>query len=135
VSGKRVLVAVLVLFVAAVVTRGIMIIGLPSEERTRRIDERRVQDLQRLSRAVEVYHGRHQALPPSLGDLIAEPGLAMTINDGESGQRYDYRTVDTERYEVCASFARAVPPGTEADFWSHGAGRQCFTLTVKPARP
>ena len=46
-----------------------MIIGLPSEERTRQIDERRVEDLQRISRAVEVYHTRHQRLPQSLDEL------------------------------------------------------------------
>ena len=54
--SKRTLVGVLVLLVALAVTRGIMIIGLPSEERTRQIDERRVQDLQRMSRAVDVFY-------------------------------------------------------------------------------
>ena len=62
-SGKRALVSILVIVVAIVVVRGIMIIGSPSEERTRRIDSRRANDLQLISRSVEIYHTRHRQVP------------------------------------------------------------------------
>jgi hypothetical protein len=42
VTGKRTLALVLVFVVAAAVTTGIVIIGSPGEERTRRLDARRI---------------------------------------------------------------------------------------------
>jgi hypothetical protein len=131
VSGKRALVIALVIVVALVVIRGIMIIGSPSEERTRRIDSRRVSDLQRISQAITVYYTRHQRLPSSLGELGAEPGMTIATADSENARPYEFRGIDAERYELCASFAREMPRGAAADFWSHGAGRQCFTVKVK----
>jgi hypothetical protein len=131
VSGKRVLAAVLVLVVALVVIRGIMIIGSPSEERTRRMDSRRVDDLQRISSAIEVYHRRHQRLPGSLEQLAKEPGLEPVARDPVTNQPYSYRAVDATRYEVCGTFDRETSD-RRADFWAHGAGEQCFTLNIKP---
>ena len=78
---------------------------------------------------------RHQRLPPSLDELAGEPGLTFATSDGETGVPYDYRAIDVERYEVCASFANDVPPGAYAGFWSHGTGKQCFTLKAKQTTP
>ena len=133
VTGKRVLAAVLLVIVVLAVTRAIMIIGSPSEERTRRLDGRRVEDLQGISQSVEVYRTRHQRLPASLEELAAEPGLSAVQRDPVSGMPYAYRTVDARSYEVCAEFDRETADVRAAGFWSHGAGRQCFTLTIKPS--
>ena len=135
VSGKRALVAVLVILVAFVVARGLLIIGPPGEERTRRLDARRIEDLQRISRAAEVFHGRHQRLPETLAELGLEPGLSSIAQDPVSGQPYPYRIVDANRYELCSAFDRETADRGSADFWSHGAGRQCFTLKVKETTP
>jgi hypothetical protein len=131
-SGKRLLAVVLTLVVATAVVTGIVIIGSPMEERTRRLDTRRVQDLQQISQAVQVYHGRHQRTPASLDELSKEPGLAMVPRDPMTGQPYRYLSVDAERYELCGTFDRDSDART-ASFWSHGAGTQCFTLNVKQA--
>ena len=80
-TGKRALAIVLVIVVGAAVTAGIVIIGSPAEERTRRLDTRRVEDLQRISGAVEVYHQRHQRVPLSLEELSKEPGLSAVARD------------------------------------------------------
>ena len=73
-TGKRTLAIVLMIVVGAAVTTGIVIIGSPGEERTRRLDTRRVEDLQRISGAVEVYHKRHQRVPASSGGAVAGTG-------------------------------------------------------------
>ncbi|HVQ15215.1 MAG TPA: hypothetical protein VMS40_16550 [Vicinamibacterales bacterium] len=134
-SGKRGLVGVLVFVVALVVIGGIRIIGPPSEERTRRMDSRRLQDLQAISRAVVVYHQRHQGLPATLSELAREPGLSAIARDPVTDQAYGYRVRDAHAYEVCATFDRDVSDVRSGDFWSHGAGSQCFTLEVKQATP
>lgn len=73
-SGKRLLAVALTVVVVAAVATGIVIIGSPMEERTRRLDNRRVQDLRQLSQAVQVYHARQQRTPASLDELSKEPG-------------------------------------------------------------
>ena len=129
-SGKRLLALVLTVVVAAAVVTGIVIIGSPMDERTRRLDTRRVQDLQQISQAVRVYHTRHQRTPASLDELSREPGLAIVPRDPVSGQPYRYSSVDSDSYELCGTFDRDSDVRTPG-FWSHGAGTQCFTLNVK----
>jgi hypothetical protein len=131
-SGKRALVGVLVLVVALVVIRGIMIIGSPSEERTRRIDSRRVSDLQRISQSVEIYHSRHQEVPSSLDALMKEPGLANVPADPVTNEPYGYRAVDMTSYELCSTFDGDSNDSRAEGIWAHSAGRQCFTRTIKP---
>jgi hypothetical protein len=135
VTGKRTLAIVLVIVVAAAVTTGIVIIGSPSEERTRRLDARRVEDLQRISGAVEVYHRRHQQVPASLEELSKEPGLSVIPHDPVTEQPYAYRSFNANSYELCGTFERETADASSADFWSHGAGMQCFTLNVKQTTP
>jgi hypothetical protein len=131
VTGKRTLAIVLVLVVAAAVTTGIVIIGSPGEERTRRLDDRRVEDLQRISSAIEVYHKRHSGVPGSLDELSKEPGLSLVPRDPVTGQAYGYRTFNANSYELCGAFDRDTADMRAADFWSHGTGTQCFTLNIK----
>jgi hypothetical protein len=130
-SGKRALAIVLVVVVAAAVTTGIVIIGSPVEERIRRLDARRVDDLQRLSRSVEVYHTRHGRVPASLEELSMDPGLGDIPRDPVTGAAYTYRTPSERSYELCATFDRDTTGVRTADFWSHGAGAQCFTQEIK----
>jgi hypothetical protein len=130
-SGKRALAIVLVLVVAAAVTSGIVIIGSPIEERIRRLDARRVDDLQRLSRSVDVYHARHKRVPASLEELSTEPGLGDIPRDPVTGAAYGYRSSGERNYELCATFDRDTAGVRTADFWSHGAGAQCFTQEIR----
>ena len=133
ISGKRALAGVLIVVVAAAVTTGIVIIGSPGEERTRRLDTRRVSDLRQISQSVEVYHTRQQRVPASLDELSQEPGLAIGARDPVTGQPYGYRNIDSGSYELCAIFDRETTE-VRSDFWSHGSGMQCFTLTMKQTK-
>lgn len=134
-SGKRALVGILVIVVAIVVVRGIMIIGSPSEERTRRIDSRRVNDLQRISRSIGVYHTRHRQVPASLEELAREPGFANVARDPDTDRPYGYRTFTATSYELCGTFDRETADSRAEGIWAHDAGRQCFMLNIKEAQP
>ena len=113
-------------------------LGLPGEERARRIDQRRTDDLAALSRLVDLYWTRHGTLPSSLDDLRREGGSDLAVlADPVTREAYEYRTVTGETYELCARFERPSPndPRAPGDvFWSHPAGRQCFQRKVRSLR-
>ena len=120
--------------IAATVVVALRVVGSPADERERRADRRRVDDLRAMALAVDRYWGQHQRLAASVGDLIAEGGSALTVLDPTTAEPYEYRTLGGKAYEVCARFHRdSADTGTRPDdFWKHGQGRQCFRLEASP---
>jgi hypothetical protein len=120
--------------VITAVVAGLFILGSPREERARRIDRRRVVDLQGIVAATDLYWTRHSRLPASLDDLTAEPGVTISTGDPASSEIYGYQPMDSSRYEVCASFeleSGETSRDPERNLWAHGAGRQCFQLEAE----
>ena len=143
--GTTVLVSLAIVAVVVAVVAGLMALPAPSEERVRRLDERRVEDLRGISRAMDLYWTRNGRLPASIADLSGEPGVNVRSRDPATGQEYELRVLEEATYELCASFERPTadygePPGpaddVSDDFWSHGVGRRCFRLDAQevPAR-
>ncbi|MFQ5737884.1 MAG: hypothetical protein ACE5JX_02645 [Acidobacteriota bacterium] len=157
-SGAHVLIGLAIGVVVVAVVSGLIVLGPPSEQRARRLDERRVEDLRGITRAVDLYWTRHGRLPTSLDELLRESGVNINSNDPSTTQLYDYRVLGDKTYELCAHFQRDSPepsqpvskpkeravislddldslpvPATPPDkgFWSHGAGRQCFQPEVE----
>lgn len=130
---KRAVAGVALAAVGATVVMGLMLTGPPAEERTRRLDARRIDDLRAISDSVNAYMTRHKRLPSTLQELSAEPGLAMEARDPE-GTAYEYRVTGKKGFELCATFGRdstAQSRRASGGFWSHRAGRQCFPLEAK----
>ena len=130
-SPGSLLLAAAVTVVIAAVAAGLLVLGSPTEERARRIDARRVADLQGIMAATDLYWTRHSSLPASLDDLTAEPGVRIRTRDPASGEPYGYQPMDSADYEVCASFEQEsgeIARDRETDLWAHGSGRQCFRL-------
>jgi hypothetical protein len=123
---------VLAIVVAAAVVAGIVVIGSPAEERARRLDERRIQDLSAIAGMVDLFWTRHSRLPLALDELRREPG-SSTPDDPGSGMPYEYRPLEGMSFEVCARFERESRQDglTRDGFWSHGAGLQCFRREVR----
>jgi hypothetical protein len=119
------------LSVVAVTVAGLFAIGSPSDERARRLDDRRVEDLEAISRATDVYYQRHHELPASLAALGHEGGFSIKEQD-PLGTAYEYRITGAEAYELCATFERESEEGRRFDgVWSHAAGSRCFPLKVR----
>ena len=114
----------------AAVAAGLFALGTPSAQRERALDRLRVQDLQRITVAMERHFDRYGALPPDLDTLGRQPGARLNLRDPETGEPYVYRPLDDTRYEVCAHFSAAHDDGTGA--WAHGAGLQCFRRQPGP---
>jgi len=104
------------------------------EERSRRVDQRRVSDLRGIAAATDLYWTRHSTLPVSLDELTAEPGVQISTRDPGTSEIYSYQPMDSTHYEICASFERESgetsrePARAERNLWAHGSGRQCFQL-------
>ena len=129
---ERVLIGITFVVVAAAAIVGIVMIGPPAEERARRLDQRRLDQLEGLARAVDFYWTSKGHLPASLEAIASESGATMTMSDPVTGVPYGYR-VTGERYELCATFDRVSGQRYAGDIWMHGAGLRCFTR--KPGGP
>jgi len=117
-----------ILIVLATVIAGLVISGSPEEQRLLRTDDRRVTDLQQLSRSIERYYRDTEMLPSDLETLLngwASSGLPL---DPETNQDYDYELESGRTYRLCADFALNSRPNRQPDFWSHAGGHQCYSF-------
>ena len=132
--------SIVIAVVAAAVIAGFFIVGSPQEERARRFDDRRVQDLQTLQWEIINYWQLKQVLPQALAMLKDDIRGFTPPVDPESGASYEYAAKGTLIFELCAIFNRenketgSVPkvpyPYGGMENWQHGAGRTCFTRTI-----
>ena len=133
---KNILVAAgLIVVVVAAVVIGVILLDSPAQERLRRLDERRVDDLHQLAFGVDIYWTREGHLPASLAELSEEERIVRDLADPATGQPYEYRVLGDKTFELCAVFTR--DSGTnerdflDRSFWLHGPGRQCFQLKAQ----
>lgn len=136
-AGARILMVAGAIVVFAV-AGGLYLLGSPAQQRAKRVDAARVNDLRVITRAVDLYWRRHKVLPDTLQVLVAEPGLRFSIHDPASGQLYGYRVTGKQAYQLCAVFSRdSGEEGQRLSYladrgiWTHGAGKRCFDLKVK----
>ncbi len=133
-SVRAVIAISLVVAVLTVVIVGVTLLDSPAQERLRRLDERRVDDLRNIVRKLDIYWTREETLPASLQELAGEPGVFIELYDPESGRPYEYRVLSSNTYELCAQFSRDTAEERDhfyRDYWSHSAGRQCFDLEAQ----
>lgn len=135
----KVFAGVVIAIVVAAVVYGLTLVGTPAQQRLLQFDERRVQDLQQISYAVDSYWQRNDQLPQNLEDLRAPTYYVGSIVDPKTGEPYEYNVHSESSYEVCATFETdssgqegpsiAKPPFHQG-VWEHGIGRTCFELEV-----
>ena len=137
-SQARIVGTFVTIVVTAAVVAGILLLGSPDEERARRLDQRRVQDLSGIARALDLYWTHNNSnLPASLEVLRGDTGANISITDPETDASYGFRLLDGDRYELCAAFAGESADsgrGVDEGFWSHRAGRQCFKRAAAEVR-
>ena len=78
------------------VVAGLVLVGPPSEARARKLDARRVEDLQRQSAAVDLYRSRRGRLPASLNEASREAGDSQTVGDPLTGRPYPYQVLGAD---------------------------------------
>jgi hypothetical protein len=84
--------------------------GIPRDDIRRTLAEAgcRTRKSRALSAGIQSYFIEYRMLPDSLELLSLIPGGGMSgVHDPLSGRPYEYRTIDSVRYESCASLDRA----------------------------
>ena len=127
--STRITLVLLVAVIVSAVTAGLMVVGSPSTERERRLDEQRIRHLRDAVAAIDRHWSQTAKLPTTLAPAFNVPEGSPPPSDPVTGQRYSFTVLDTERYELCAVFQQ--PSEREGGFWTHGVGHTCFTIRVK----
>ncbi len=131
---RHVVVVVAIAAVGTAVVIGLVRLGPPSEERSRRLDEQRIEDLGRLARSVDLHWTRDGSLPLSLGTLSDAAVPGARFSDPGTSQPYDYRVLGDSTFELCGHFETDWSARSSDEFWSHPPGRFCFELDVREVR-
>lgn len=151
ITGFRVFQAIVLIAITSACIVGFFVVGPPSEERARRMDMQRINDLQQITYAVDQFYNQtnFQRLPETLTELRTTQNIYVnSIKDPKTTTPYGYHSVDTLTYELCATFETAIGSSngdvsktTEAvpyyvnnsagnAFWDHQPGDKCYTLKV-----
>lgn len=125
--------AIVTAVVAASVIAAIVVLGAPSVQRQRKMDEMRVRNLTLITRSVDGYFARHKELPADLDALAKEPGYHIARSDPDTGKSYGYQILGATSYRLCAEFTGDSATDSSQYFgayvnvtWAHGQGHQCF---------
>lgn len=137
-SGRALLLGGTAAVVALAVGAAVLVLDSPAAERRRRLDERRVEDLQEVAAAIDVYWTREGTLPPDLDVLAGWQGLDAPRTDPVTEEPYRYELTGESTYRLCATFATEAP-GRPAQgswrfrptLWHHPAGEHCFELEAE----
>jgi hypothetical protein len=134
-SGARVLFAAATVVVSAAVVATIIVLGPPSQHRKVQLDSIRTGNLQTFQQLVVSFAKLHKRLPENLATLVNEPGYGPPPTDPESGASYAYERLSSDRFQVCATFDLPTDSRSlsDAQTWTHHAGKQCFELRVEIA--
>lgn len=126
------------------------LIGSPAKQRILRLDGQRVQDLQQIYYGVGSFAAQQDnTLPKTLDALVNDPGFSyysQNMSDPETKQPYEYLVTGTSTYQLCATFSQPSEktsetssligyPYPQGPAWDHPAGKHCYNLEYKPAKP
>lgn len=144
-SGKKFFAWGVPAVLLALCVLGALRIGSPMQERARKFDERRLENLQYFQSQILTYWMNKQTVPDSLeaaNDTLANPTLPT---DPETGENYEYSKKDATSFVLCATFNKASegdeytrmgsakPVSADPiDLWNHPAGHFCFERTINP---
>jgi len=117
--------------VTVAVVAGLVVSGLPSEQRLMRLDKSRVSDLRRLSSAVDDYWQDKNEPPKTLAQTVDGRRLNRLPSDPISGIPYEYHIDGSRTYRLCAQFDRASSEEEKDNFWSHPQGQNCYSMEVE----
>jgi len=142
------LLAIVVSFVVfASIVAGFFIIGTPGQQRARRFDDQRVQQLQMVQSEVINYWLQKEKLPEQLSNLENSITGFTVPTDPATQQPYEYKVLTDLSFELCSTFESvdegdtgrngalrmySSPYDSYSQNWSHKAQRTCFTRTIDP---
>ncbi|TAJ14921.1 hypothetical protein EPO56_01480 [Patescibacteria group bacterium] len=140
-NNSKIIGGIVTLIVLITVIGGFFIIGSPQSQRSIRLDQERVYNLQNIQYQVTYYWQQKQKLPTEIADL-EDPLMGFVApRDPETGVMYVYEVIDAMSFKLCADFAlpsqtpkNSVPVRAEMqnENWQHEKGQKCFERTIDP---
>ena len=126
------------------VVAGFFIVGSPKEERARRFDEQRIQNLQFIQAQIGEFYRAKERLPQNLNELNDSFRGIVVPGDPETGVSFSYEVHGKLDFALCSIFNRpsltqgeGVPKSVvsyEGPFgmetWEHNAGQFCFERAI-----
>src|SRR3989338_1433101 len=100
---------------ALFIALGFFVSGSPFEERLRRFDERRIQDLQTIQYEVINFWQVKEKLPQTLDELRDDIRGFTSPRDPATGDVYRYSVVNALQFELCAVFETANKENISSD--------------------
>jgi hypothetical protein len=135
---RRILPFVAVAVVVAGLIWAFVTIGTPGHARLAALDRIRISNLYEIALAMHDRLSTSDGLPPALptdlkpSDFGTVGARGNFASDPESGAPYEYRRIDRNRYQLCATFALSYRPARSADRgWKHSSGHTCFKFDVR----
>ncbi|MDD5294722.1 MAG: DUF5671 domain-containing protein, partial [Patescibacteria group bacterium] len=127
------LVLVIAIFVAS-----LFIVESPTQTRNRKFDNFILDNFNSIDMAITSYYQEFKKLPEGLNELKTEYSYLgeETIKDPASKILFDYRIVDKNTYELCATFKASNKNENIQEYtyykdkWTHDAGYQCLQQKV-----
>lgn len=113
------------------------VIGSPFDQRNRRFDERRINDLSNIQWQIINYWQTRGILPSKLSYLEDSISGYKVPTDPVSQEPYLYDLSFDEQntFKLCANFEAQSPSKTyyaENENWNHEIGQTCFKRTIDP---
>ncbi len=133
-----------IVIVGIAIVAGFFMIGSPGQERARRFDAQRVQDLQTIQWQIgDFYHAKNR-LPQTLSELNDSFRGIIIPKDPENGNDYEYHVKVPTSFTLCTTFnlpsvqenINSLPKAVPDTFfvgdqtWNHGAELTCFDRTI-----
>lgn len=142
----KLLAIILIAVVLASIIWGFFIIGTPKDQRNRRFDEQRVQNLRDIQYQVLDYWQKKNTLPKDLNALTDNISGFKASVDPETQNQYEYKIVSNLTFELCANFTTDSKDSVDqngsdmmpiynmgwGDNWEHRAEKTCFERTIDP---
>lgn len=143
----KVLTTVLSLFVLGSIIAGFFIVGTPSDQRNKKLDDQRIQNLSEIQSQIISYWQQKEKLPENLSVLQNDISGFMSPTDPETKMNYEYNIKSELTFELCGNFKTELKldnSGARIDYnynspiflasqnWDHNKGRACFERTIDP---
>ncbi|MDR0564246.1 MAG: hypothetical protein LBG78_04840 [Azoarcus sp.] len=132
---KRLAIAASAVVIASLIGAA-FVLESPMTQRQRRLDERRLRDIQSIVRSVQSYAEKHNALPKDIAVLEEETEMRRPPADPVTNMPYEYKTLNESSFELCAVFSLSSSYESGRyygdGYRAHAAGKQCFKYN-KPA--
>lgn len=126
--------------VVAAVALGVFVTPLPSNARLIAHDEKRIEDLAAIARAILGYQRANGRLPSSLREL--PEAASLELSDRATGTAYGYIVDENRKFHLCSDFAtvstearRMYKSPPEASGWRHQSGHVCFAFPAPSNSP